>query len=330
MTRLLESATGLAFLEPAALLLAIPILLLALLRARRAAPSLAFTLAPVVAPPGRGLPRSLRSRLLPLPGILHLLGILLAVLALARPVERTPLPLRSEGIDLLLCIDASSSMTAEDLERGRTRLDTAKAAAAEFLAARPADRVGLLRFARWPDLLCPPTLDHRALGEVLASVATVEGDGPEDATGIGAAAARAAEVLSGGSSPSKVAVLLTDGEENVALAGEPGAIAPLHAGQLAARLGVRIHVVAAGAPEEEGPGARAVRGMAERTGGRYFRARDAAALRAVYASIDGLERAPFERPGTEVEERFPPFLLAALGLLLAGRLLRGTWLEVLP
>ncbi len=333
MTGFLEGALGVTLLHPWMLLSAVAVAaLLLLLRARRPRAALPLAPLPMVIGEGGPLPRSFRSRLVPLPSLLAAAGLLLCCVALARPAVRRALPLRSEGIDLLLCVDVSSSMSAKDPD-GVTRLEAAKAAAAAFVEGRPADRVGLVRFARYPDLLCPPTLDHRALRGILDGVEPVEADGPEDATGIGAAAALAARVLGEGDAPSRVVVLLTDGEENVARTGEPGAIPPLHAAQLCGRAGVRVHVVAAGGGGEPGarrPDTREVRALALRTGGRFFEARDGAALSAVYADIDALERSPFERPAVEVEERFAPLLLAAMALLLAARLLRSTVLEVLP
>ena len=326
MNRLLESATGLTLLHPAWLLVALAVPALWWVRRRRPSPSLAFAAAPLLDPP---LPRSARSRLLLLPTALEIAGLLLGTVALARPVARSPLPLRTEGIDILLCLDLSSSMTAADLDRGRTRLEVARAAAAAFVRGRPGDRIGLLGFSRYPDLRCPPTLDHGALERILDATATVDADGPEDATGIGGAVARAGEILSASASASRVVILLTDGGEDVAGPGSPGEIAPLHAAQLCGELGVRVHVVAAG---NDGPrtGGGEVRTMAERTGGRYFEARDAGALAGVYASIDAMERAEFDRPRFESVDRFSPFLLAALALLLLGRLLGVTVLGVLP
>ena len=157
-------------------------------------------------------------RLLPLPWLLQIAGMLLLAWAMARPAERVPLPRESKGIDIVLCLDVSSSMKANDLAADRTRLDVAKGAAAGFVAGRREDRIGLVSFARFPDLRCPPTRDHDALGEFLRDLAMVEGDGPEDATGIGAAVARAAQVLQSGAAQAKVIILLTDGEENIATA----------------------------------------------------------------------------------------------------------------
>ena len=281
------------------------------------------------------MPGTWRTALVWLPRALEVLGLLVVVLALARPVHRELLPLESEGIDILLCLDTSSSMTANDLDRTRTRLLVARDAAVQFIAGRPNDRIGLLTFARYPDMRCPLTLDHPALTKILSELRTVASDGPEDATGIGTAVARAAQVLGTGAAKSKVVILLTDGEENVALPGAKGEIAPAHAAQLCGRLGVRVYAIVAGGEStatasptklDTGP----VERMAKRTGGAFLEARDANAVTSVYAKIDALERSVFVEARYAANDAFLPFLLAALSLLFLGRLLESTILSVLP
>jgi Ca-activated chloride channel family protein len=341
VTRLFESLTGLTLLHPWLLLLALLVPAALWLKLRRGAPAILFA-------PGRlldAVPRSWRVRLLPLPRLLQVLGLFVAVLALARPVLLVPLPHITEGIDIVLCLDVSSSMTSKDMDPRRTRLEVAREEAARFIAGRIDDRIGLVSFARYPDLRCPPTLDHRALGQILAEVKPVESESPEDATGIGTAVVRAAQMLRGAEAKSRVVILFTDGEENVALAEKPGEIAPLHAGQLCAQLGLRVYSVAAGlgSPDRSGEWVEIdrsgewveidtgqIRNLAERTGGRFFAARDAGAVAGVYAEIDKLEKVAFSEPRYEVVERFLPFLAAALSLLIAGRFLRSTILRVLP
>jgi len=331
----LESWTGLVLIDPAMLWLALLVALALIVRWRRGAPAVRFAPGAFVAS-GSSLPRSWRTRLLPLPRSLQVLGLLLVVVALARPVHRTPLPLETQGIDILLCLDTSSSMKANDLDPRRTRLDVAKASAATFIEGRPHDRIGLVCFARYPDVRCPPTLDHRALEEVLARVTTVASDSPEDATGIGTAVARAAQALRGTTSKSKVVILLTDGEENVASAESLEEIAPLHAAQLCEQLGIRAYTIVAGIGNPGRSGewipldTTQVKRLAEKTGGEFFEARDAGALARVYATIDELEKVSIEEPRYEVEERFLPVLITAMSLLVAGRLLQSTLFEVLP
>jgi Mg-chelatase subunit ChlD len=143
---------------------------LAVFARRSAGPPLRFVAAAFVAaataPDGKvaaaPLPASWRLRLQRLPDLLEAAGLLLLVVALARPVLREPLPLTHAGIDLALCIDVSSSMRQRDMDPSRTRLEVARDEAIAFVAGRPDDRIGLVTFARHPDVLCPPTLDHPA------------------------------------------------------------------------------------------------------------------------------------------------------------------------
>jgi Ca-activated chloride channel family protein len=324
--------TGFGLLHPWALLLAPLVPIMMLWRARRGAPAIRFAPAPFA----EGLPRTWRTLLLPLPRLLEAAALLLAIFALARPVHRATLPQKSEGIDVILVLDTSSSMAARDLDPARTRLDVAKDAAAQFIARRPHDRIGLVKFARYPDLVFPLTLEHGSAGNLLSEIRLVEADGPEDATGIGAALAFAAKVLRGGTARSKVAILLTDGEENVATTLTPKEIAPVHAAQLCNELGVRVYSIAVGNPDRGSPDGRLsvdtsqIERVAERCAGAFFQAPDAAALAGVYDRIDQLERAPLEEPRFRIEERFLAFLAAALAMLLSSRLLDSTVLEVLP
>ncbi len=299
----------------------------------RGAPAVPFAPAPLLAGPSSS---SWRTRTAWVPLGLQVVGLLLAVIALARPVYQRLLPPETEGIDIILCLDVSSSMEARDLDPQRTRLDLARDAAARFAAERPHDRIGLLTFARYPDVRCPLTLDHGALADVLASVTTVENEGPEDATGIGTAVARAAQILGAAAGTSPVVVLLTDGEENVASRHTPGEIAPLHAAQLCAEFGVRVYTIAAGIGRPVVAGGwepidtRQVRRLAERTGGVFFEARDAGAVSAVYERIAALETAPVGEVRYQVEERFAPFLLAALVVVLFAGVLGATVWGILP
>lgn len=327
---------GFDWRTPAAFALVAVVVVALVVRARRGAPAVrfapgAFLADGVPTPDGAGvvggggaLPSTARSRLAVLPRALAAAGLVALVAAIARPTTSEPEPLRVEGIDLLLGLDVSSSMTAGDLAAGRTRLDVAREAALDFVRARPQDRIGLLTFARFPDLACPPTLDHAALRTILARVATVRGEGPEDATGIGTAVARAAQALERSRARSKVVVLLTDGEENVALATAPGEIAPVHAAQLCVALGVRVYAVAIGAGGAGGrravdPGV--VADVAKRTGGDFFRATDAAGLSAAYARIDALERTAVDTPRQVAVDRFAGWLVVALACLVAARVL---------
>ncbi len=339
MADLFERWTGLVLMDPWLLLVGALLPAAFVLRRWRGEPAIPFAPAAFLLADGPAtlpLTPSWRARLLPLPRIIQVAGLLLTILALARPVHREEIPATLDGIDILLCLDTSSSMTARDLDPRRSRLDVAKDAARRFVAGRPNDRIGLLSFARFADVRCPFTLDHLALGRFIDDVTPVLADGPEDATGIGTAVALAAEVLQTSTARSKVVILLTDGEENVATAQTPREIAPLHAGQLCHELGIRVYTIAAGAGNRGRHGEwvpidpSQVRTLAERTGGEFFEAKDAGAVDAVYHRIDRLERVPIPEPRRRIEERFLAFLMVAAGLLLLSRVLQSTGLEVLP
>src|SRR5690606_10710340 len=275
-----------------AALLAIPLALVARgLRRPRAvpfAPAVLLFDAPVAAA-GAPLPKPRRARFGRAPLALYALGLGLLAMALGRPAQREPLPLEHEGIDILLCLDVSSSMAADDMGGRTTRLDAVKDAARRFVAGRAHDRIGLVQFARYADLVCPLTLDHAALTAILAEIELVERDGPEDMTGIGGAVSRAAEVLHRSDGHSQVVVLLTDGEENVARADTPEEIGPLAAARLCEELGVRVYTIAAGTGKRGADGGfepldtTQVQALAEITGGAFHTAKDAAAIADVFA-----------------------------------------------
>lgn len=280
------------------------------------------------------LPHSHRQHTRILPLLLQCLAALLMVLAFARPQQQQRLPVEREGIDLLLCLDLSSSMAATDLadndsqataqsSPSNTRLDFARRAASAFINKRADDRLGLVAFARDARLVCPPTLDHRSLLTLLADLEQVPEGREDDATGIGTALARAAVQLRDLPSTSKVIVLLTDGEETVATAGS-AAIKPKEAAALCREWGVRVHAIAAG-PDAEATRAT-LQAATSVTGGRAFAARDATALEQVYAAIDQLERTRFQQLPWRQVDCHEPFLIAGLILwFLASWLNRMIW-----
>lgn len=319
---------GFAWQEPAWFALALGVALAWLWR-RRVRPAVRLAAGPWWrrAPEQPALPATWRQRLAALPWWCDVGGALCLVAALARPVELAPAPPTRLGRDVLLCFDRSSSMAANDLDPARSRLEVGKRLALGFVAQRRDDRVGFVTFARYADLGCPPTLDHAAIAQLLDGVGLVEREGPEDATAIGAAVAAAAAVLQRSAASGKVIVLLTDGEENVATAGAVDQIAPLHAGQWCRQLGVRVHTVVLGRGNRKPDGrfaaldTTAVRELAQVTGGRFFTAADAAALRAVYAEIDALEPVRFAEPRVRRSEWFALPLCCGLALLALGHAL---------
>lgn len=272
---------------------------------------------------------------------LRTLCLVLLVLALARPqwgLETTRL--RREGIAIAMVIDVSSSMSALDLVRGGrqvSRLEVVKAAFRDFvagdgrLAGRAADQIGMIRFARFADVLAPPTLDHAALLAVLERLRIV--DFPlEDGTAIGDAIVRGVEMLRATASPGKVLILLTDGSSNV------GRATPVAAAQIAAALGIKIYAIGAGTTGTAAIPLRSTDGRVEYrlsavtideetleqvaaiTGGRAFRATDAASLAAIYGEIDRLERSRDLLDPLQVHVELFPLLAGLAFLLLASEL----------
>ena len=261
------------------------------------------------------------------------------IVALARP--RTGAredQILSEGIDIIIALDISSSMLAEDFQP-QNRLEVAKARIKDFIMARQGDRIGLIAFSAEALTQVPLAVDYAVL---LDATDEIQAGMLEDGTAIGTAIATAANRLRDAPGRSRVLVLLTDGENN------RGAIDPRTAAQAAAAVGVRIYAIGVGtegvAPVPVGRGLFGLRyenrpvrideallqDVAKTTGGRYFRARDAAALAHIYEQIDRLERVPM-RVKTYVRwtdlYRWP--LALALGALVL-ELLLAAWRGPLP
>jgi Ca-activated chloride channel family protein len=284
--------------------------------------------------------------MLPVLRLAALAGLIVAVARPQRPDETSQL--YAEGIAIQMVVDTSSSMRDLDLSppgQKWTRLDVVKDAFRRFvigdgeLPGRPNDLVGMIRFARYPDSVCPLTLDHKALLDVLDQTRFVARR-EEDATAIGDALALAVERLkdlrrtSGSGAQyaitSRVVILLTDGENNT------GEIEPETAGKLAATFGVKVYTILAGTGRVSGwfrepVDDRVLRQIADATGGKYFHATDRDSLVKIYAAIDQLERTKTE------ERRFVrwgelgwPLLLAAFICLAAQALLDATWLRKIP
>ena len=250
----------------------------------------------------------------------------------------------SEGVEIALVLDRSSSMQHVDMDSGgeKTRLDVVKEVVGDFARRRMTDREGaadhvaLFTFARFPELLCPFTLDAEALEGFLETVQLVE-FGAEDGTAIGVALAKAVAVLRESDAESKVVVLLTDGENNET------EITPLQAAELAAEHGIRVYTVLAGRyvyvqdwfgriqPSERELDSTELEAIAETTGGRFFRARDRRGLEEVYAEIESLERTPREdRPYVDQVDHYPRFLILALLSYFAAWATGATVLRRLP
>ena len=263
-----------------------------------------------------------------LPWIWLLAGTLL-VIAVARPqTGAARVTVRSEGIDIMLAIDVSGSMRAEDLGPDN-RLEVAKQVAGTFVEGRTGDRIGLVVFAGGAYTQCPLTLDYSVLTDLLEEVDF----GQPDGTAVGMALATAVNRLRDTEGESRVVILLTDGQNNA------GEIDPITAAEAAKALGVRVYTVGAGT---DGParvpvddpvfGRRYVTidaqldeetlaRIAEITGGRTYRATSSKALAAIYEEIDQLETSQAETTEyVQYEEQGPRLALVA-ALLLALSLL---------
>ena len=253
-----------------------------------------------------------------------------------------------QGLAIVVALDQSSSMNTADFPvdqatRRINRLEAAKAAFTSFVEGRPDDLIGLVVFANYPDLSCPPTLDHRFLVESVAAIRPARpGD---DGTNIGDAMALALDALRNTTPSKRVLVLLTDGNNEPAV---PHPLDPEQAAALARDLGVVLHTIAIGRPggivrgtdpktklpvmaEVEGPNIPLLERLASITGGRSFVATDADALDEVFQTISTLEKSPIKSTiRTRYDEHFAAWAGLALALLLIDRLLVGGPLGRLP
>jgi len=322
------------FASPYVLLLLLLIPIWWLWRRGRRAPAIVFSRADVLARGRRG--GAFTRRLLGALRILLLAGL---IVALARPRSGAHTEnVDSEGINIVIAIDLSSSMLSEDFQP-QNRLEVAKDKVKQFILGRHSDRIGLVAFAGEALTQVPLTVDYPVL---LAAVDNLQAGQLEDGTAIGTAIATAANRLRSAPGHSRVLILLTDGENN------RGAIDPRTAAQAAAAVGVKIYTIGAGtigmAPVPVGRGLMGMRyeyrpveidegllrDVASSTGGRYFRAIDAAALQRIYQQIDQLEQEPV-RAHTYVryteEYRWP---LAVALLAIALEALFSVWRGPLP
>jgi Ca-activated chloride channel family protein len=282
--------------------------------------------------------RSWRNLLRPLPFILRVLALCCLVIALARPQTRNDEQLvTGEGIDIVLCLDISGSMLAQDFTPNR--MEAAKNVAAEFIDHRPTDRIGLVIFSGESFTMCPLTTDRTVLKTQLYNV---QSGLLEDGTAIGSGLATGVDRLRNSPSKSKVIILLTDGENN------GGLIDPNTAKEIAKSIGVRVYTVGMGtegfAPVPvQTPGGvvmqrekvnideKLLTQIAKETGARYYRAKDNESLKNIYSEIDGLERSRIEVTALRrYTEQFFPFALAAALLLMLELLLRWSVFKKFP
>ena len=267
--------------------------------------------------------------------VLRMAAIFIFVLALARPqAGQKEEEIITQGIDIMLTLDISGSMKAEDFSP-QNRLDAAKDVLREFIKSRRNDRIGMVVFSRYSFTQCPLTLDYGALSGLLDKVAIGM---IEDGTAIGMAIANAVNRLRDSSVKTRIIILLTDGVNNA------GKIDPLTAAKAAKALGIKIYTIGAGKPggamypvEDPVFGKRYVhmdteideellKKIADGTGGLYFRAKDKEVLMEIYKTIGQLEKTKIETKEyanyTELAGFFilPGFLLILLEIVLANTL----------
>lgn len=287
----------------------------------------------------RRAPRTLRYWLRHAPFVLRCAAFVLLVVALARPQDVDEQRRSSaEGIDIMLAVDVSGSMLARDFKPDR--ITAAKEVAGRFIADRYGDRLGLVVFAGEAFTQSPLTTDQSTLQTMLSRIRSGI---IEDGTAIGNGLATAINRLRESDAKSKVIILLTDGVNN------RGEIAPLMAADIAADMGIKVYTIGVGTrgkapypvvdmfgnmsfqPVDVEIDEKTLEGIAERTGGRYFRATDNDKLQSIYDEINQLEKSKVEVTDyTVYHERFLALLLAALGVLLLEFVFSNIILKRIP
>ena len=291
----------------------------------------------------RYAPKSLRQRLIHLPMVLRCVSYVLIVIAMARPQTHNSWDNRTvEGIDIMLAMDVSTSMLAEDLKPNR--IEAAKDVATEFISGRPNDNIGMTIFAGEAFTQCPMTTDHASLLRLLHDTRTdIAARGLiDDGTAVGMGLANAVSRLKDSKAKSKVVILLTDGSNNM------GDISPMTAAEIAKSFGIRVYTIGVGTnkvapyPMPVAGGVQYVnipveidtqtlRDIAHTTDGNFYRATNNAELKKIYKDIDKLEKSKFNVTHfAKRYEAYQPFALAALLILLVEILLRITWLRRIP
>jgi Ca-activated chloride channel family protein len=292
----------------------------------------------------REVARSSRSRIGNLVWLLPLLAGVLMIVGLARPQRgHSRTEVTANGIDIVLGLDVSGSMQALDFEidgQRLNRIEVVKSVVAKFIEQRPNDRIGLIAFAGAPYLVSPLTLDHDWLQQNLERVNIGAGD---DGTAIGSAIAASVNRLRTTPAKSKVVILLTDGMNNT------GKISPLSAAEAAKALGVKVYTIGVGVrgkapiPVKDEAGnmhmimakvdvdEKTLQGVADETGGKFYRATDTDSLQRIYGEINTLERTPATVQKFEhYDELYPYALIPSLAILALGSLLQQTRLRRLP
>lgn len=283
-------------------------------------------------------PSTLRVYMRHFPFLLRVIAIALVIIVLARPQSVNSSDIsKSEGIDIIMALDISGTMMANDFSP--TRLEAAKKVASEFINDRQSDRIGLVIFAGESFTQCPLTTDHRVLLNLLSEV---KFGMIEDGTAIGLGLANSVNRVKDSQSKSRVVILLTDGSNNA------GQIAPLTAAELAASYGIRVYTIGIGSRGTSVARVMTPYGMqsmnvsgdfdertlteiASKTGGSYFRATDNTSLSGIYDEIDQMEKSHISvNTVTKRKELYLPFAIIALALIGGELILRRTWLRNIP
>lgn len=291
----------------------------------------------------KNAPKTLRQRLSWLPMACRCACLVLIVICLCRPQTHNAWDEREvEGIDIMMTMDISTSMLAEDLKPNR--IEAAKNVASAFIADRPNDNIGMTIFAGEAFTQCPMTTDHTALLNLMKGVRTdIASRGLiEDGTAVGMGLANAVSHLKDSKAKSKVVILLTDGSNNA------GEISPLTAAEIAKSLGIRVYTIGVGTnkvapyPMPVAGGVQYVNipveidtktlaDIAEKTDGHFYRATNTGELKQIYKDIDKLERSKLNvKKFSKRYEAFQPFAIAALLALLLEVILRLTIFRRIP
>ncbi len=316
------------------LLLLIPYILWYVLKRKKTEPTLRLSTTRMYLQ----APRSWKIYLLHAPFVLRIAALIALVLVLARPQSTNSWQnTEIEGIDIMLALDISGTMQAEDLKPNR--LEAAKEAATEFINGRPNDNIGLVIYSSESFTQCPLTTDHAAL---LNLIKDVRYGMVRDGTAIGVALATAVSRLKDSQAKSKVIILLTDGLNNM------GDISPLTAAEIAKQFGVRVYTIGVGTngpapyPMQTYAGVqyvnipveideKALAEIASLTNGNYFRANSNSALKDVYREIDKLEKTKLNvKEFSKREEEYGVFAWIVFGCILLEILLRHTVLKKIP
>lgn len=287
--------------------------------------------------------KSWRIRIMHLPMLLRCVAFVLLVCIMARPQTHNSWDNKQvEGIDIMLVMDVSTSMLAEDLKPNR--MEAAKSVAAEFISDRPNDNIGLTIFAGEAFTQCPMTTDHASLLNLLHTVRTdIAARGIiSDGTAIGMGIVNAVSRLKDSKAKSKVAILLTDGSNNM------GDISPLTSAQIAKSFGIRVYTIGVGTnkvapyPMPVAGGTQYVNipveidtktldNIARTTDGSFYRATNNRELSRIYKDIDKLEKTKMDvKRFSRRYEAYQPFALALFIVLLAEILLRTVVLRRIP